>query len=157
MQNSVFEFFDGIIDERKKYWVRFRESIENSIIISVIYRAHWREKPVKLHRITVTLSSIIGIDFPSLHPSILLSGTLNEVIKSRVYPFLNRKGFPFSQSRLLFFFIHINKNCKTSIYREIDRLIALISRMFRLSRYTIMEIGIKTIFLTRVSVQLTIY
>lgn len=121
MQNSVFEFFDSIIDERKKHWVRFRESIENSIIISVIYRAHWREKPVKLHRITVTLSSIIGIDFPSLHPSILLSGTLNEVIKSRVYPFLNRKGFPFSQSRLLFFFIHINKNCKTVfIEKSID-------------------------------------
>lgn len=69
---------------------------------------------MKLHRITVALSSIIGIDFPSLHPSILLSGTLNEVIKSRVYPFLNRKGFPFSQSRLFFFFfIRINKNCKT--------------------------------------------
>lgn len=54
--------------------------------------------------------------FPSFHPSILLSGTLNEVvIESRVYPFLNRKGFPFNQSRLFlsFFLTHINKNCKT--------------------------------------------
>lgn len=64
----VSEFFDSIIDAMRKTrplkrWVRFRESIGNSMNISVIYRAHWREKPMKLHRITVALSSLGSIFF----------------------------------------------------------------------------------------------